>query len=693
MYFGVDYHPEQWAYPYGGTRQEPEAAWEQDVEMMQHAGVNVVRMGEFAWGLCEPEEDRFDFAWMQRVMDLLAKADIQVVLATPTAAPPVWLTRKYPEVLPIDESGLVKHEGTRRAACLNSNVFWRRARRIVEQMAKTLGQHPQLIAWQIDNGLGGNFTEASFNPDTRRDWHSWLEAKYESIERLNDLMGLRHWGQVVQSWNEVPMPMTAPTQHNPALVLDWCRFCSDTIVQFVKMQADLLHTLTPKCPVTTNLRPLVHRFDHFDLAEVIDFVAIENTAALKAKAAELACEIDLLRSLKKSDIRTPDGDPGFWVMEQKAGNVSWQEVNSLVRPGVLRLFTYQLVARGAAAILFFRWRQPRFGTEKFHGAVLSHNARADARVFREVAQLGDEMKLLAPSLQGTRLNAATCILYSHDNEWVLQQPNQPNKYFNLRDHIQLFYNALHDRNIAVDFARPAENLSQYKLVIAPSLHLLSGGEADRLKLYVQNGGTLVATFNTGLVDEHCLAPDTGYPHDLTDLFGLEVVEFDQLPPGEENHLTFKETSKDTFPTSHLHPARLWCDLIEPKECQVIATYAKDFYAGRPAMTMNTFGLGKAIYIGTQSHQHFYNDLVLWLRQLLNLHPLLKVPEAVEVSMRQRTGTQLFFLLNHQASPLRIQFYKPMHDFLTGSTFSGNYDLPAHNVLVLDEHQSKGQTSG
>ena len=283
MYFGVDYHPEQWVYPYGGTRENPEAAWERDVELMQTAGINVVRMGEFTWGLCEPEEGKYDFAWLKRVMDLLGKAGIKVVLATPTAAPPIWLARKHPEILPVDERGLIKHEGTRRAVCLNSDVFWDHSKRIVENMAKALGQHPQLIAWQIDNSLGGNFTEASFNEDTRRDWHLWLEAKYETIERLNELMGLRHWGQVVTSWNQVPMPMAAPTVHNPALVLDWCRFCSDTIVQFVKMQADLLHQLTPKCPVTTNLRPLLHRFDHFDLAEAIDFVSIESTAALKSQ--------------------------------------------------------------------------------------------------------------------------------------------------------------------------------------------------------------------------------------------------------------------------------------------------------------------------------------------------------------------------------------------------------------------------
>lgn len=681
MYFGVDYHPEQWVYPYGGSPEQPEAEWERDIHLMQRAGVNIVRIGEFVWGLCEPEEGKYNFGWLKRVMDLMGSAGIEVVLATPTAAPPIWLARKHPEILPLDERGLLKREGTRRAACLNSDVYWTHCKNIVEQLARALGTHPQLVAWQIDNGIGGNYTESSFNEDTRRDWHGWLEAKYSTVEKLNDQMGLRHWGQVVSAFDQVPMPMAAPTMHNPALLLDWCRFCSDTIVQFVRMQADILHELTPECPVTTNLRPLIHRFDHFDLAEVLDFVSIESTAALKSKASELACEIDMLRSLKKSGIRTPDGETGFWVMEQKAGNVSWQEVNSIVRPGVLRMFSYQLVSRGANAILFFRWRQPRFGSEKFHGAVVPHKPSAEGRVFREIAHLGEEMKLLAPAIEHTHVVSEVCILYSHDNDWAIQHGNQLNKHFNLREHIQLFYSALHDRNVLVDFARPSEDLSRYKLVIAPSLHLLSGGEADRLKLYVQNGGTLVATFNTGLVDEHNLAPDTGYPHDLTDLFGLEVLEFDQLPPGEENHLTFK----GAFPTSHLHPARIWCDLIEPNGCQVLATYAKDFYAGRPAITMNSFGLGKAIYIGTQSHPHFYADLVTWLRQLCSLHPLLKVPDTIEVSMRQRDDTKLFFLLNQQGSPVRIQFYKPMHDYLSGNTVAGSFDLQPHGVLVLDEH--------
>jgi beta-galactosidase len=681
MYFGVDYYPEQWIYPFGGTAENPEAQWRCDAELMVAAGFNIVRIGEFSWGLCETEDGKFNFDWLKRVMDILGEHGIQVVLATPTAAPPIWLAKKHPEILPLDEHGLAKHEGTRRAVCLNSDVYWNYSKRIVENLARALGAHPQLVAWQIDNSLGGNFTEASFNEDTRRDWHGWLEAKYETVEKLNERMGLRHWGQIVSAWNQVPMPMVAPAVHNPALVLDWCRFCSDTIVQFAKMQADILREITPTCPVTTNLRALRHRFDHFDVAGVLDFVSIESTAAIKSKPSEIACEIDMLRSLKKSGIRTPDGDEGFWVMEQKAGNVNWQEVNSLVRPGVLRMFTYQLVSRGANAVLFFRWRQPRFGSEQFHGAVLPHNLEGSRRVFDEITHIGEELKLLAPALKDTKVNAEACILYSHDNDWVLQQPNQPNKYFNLREHVQLIYNSLHDRNIIVDFARPSEDLSKYKIVFAPSLHLLSGGDSDRLKLYVQNGGTLISTFNTGLVDENNVAPDTGFPHDLTDLFGLEVREFDMLPPGEENHLTFK----GAFPTSHLHPAKLWCDLIEPKDCQILATYSKDFYAGKPAMTINNFGLGKAIYIGTQSHQHFYDDLVVWLRQTTGLAPLLKVPENIEVSLRTKEGSRVYFLLNHQNSPVRVQFYKPMHDFLTGNNIVGNHELPPHGVLVLDEH--------
>jgi len=687
MYFGVDYYPEHWVYPYAGTKENPEACWEEDAALMREAGFNIVRLGEFTWALCEPEEGKYQFEWLRRCMDVMALAGMKIVLATPTAAPPLWLSQKHPEILPVDENGLTKHAGSRRAVCLNSEAYWEHSKKIVTAMAKALGDHPELVAWQIDNAIGGNYTEEAFNADTRRDWHLWLQAKYETLDQLNDAMGTRHWAQTVTSWDQVPMPMRAPTHHNPAHMLDWCRFCSDTIVQYVRMQAELLHELTPDHPVTTNLRPLIFRFDHFDLAEVLDFVSIESTAAIRAKSADLACEIDMLRSLKKTGIRAPDGDSGFWVMEHKAGNVSWQQVNSLVRPGVLRMFTYQLISRGANAILFFRWRQPRIGSEKFHGAVMSHHRTKDSRIFREVCQIGEEIKMLAPAIQGSRVEAEVAILYTHDNDWAQRQVTQPNKFFNLREHIQLFYNALHDKNILVDFASPTEDLSKYRLVFAPSLHLLSAAQADHLKLYVQNGGTLVGTFNTGLVDEHHIAPDNGYPHNLTDLFGLEVTEFDQLPQGEENHLTFK----GAFPTSHLHPARLWCDFIEPNGCQVLATYAKDFYAGKPAMTMNTFGLGKAIYVGTMSHQHFYFDLVAWLRQICNLHPLLKVPDTVEVGMRQKEGTKIFFLLNHQATPVRIQFYKPMHDYLTGNTFSGSFDLPPHGVLVLDEHPEPKST--
>ena len=681
MYFGADYYPEHWVFPYAGTADNPEGAWERDAVLMVKAGINVVRIGEFTWGLCEPEEGKYDFLWLRRVMDIMGHHGIQVVLGTPTAAPPIWLAKKHPEILPLDERGRVKHEGTRRAVCLSSDVFWDYSKRIVTAMVEALGDHPQLIAWQIDNSMGGNDTEFAFNEATREEWHFWLQAKYGTIERLNDLLGLRFWGQTVTAWDQVPMPMYSPAMHNPALLLDWNRFSSDTMVQFVKMQADLLHEKCPQHPVTVTMRAFRRQYDHFDMADAVDFVSIESDVVMKTKTAELACDVDMLRSLKKAGIRTPDGDYGFWAMEQKVGQVSYQDVNPLLQPGLIRLFTYQLVSRGASGILYFRWRQPRIGSEKFYGAILPHHIEGNNRVFMEISQIGEELKLLAPSLKDTKVVSEVCILYSHDNDWSLQQPNQPNKYFSLREHIQLIYNALHDRNIPVDFARPNEDISQYKIVFAPSLHVLSPAEADRLKLYVQNGGTLISTFNTSLVDQHHIAPDTGFPGDMTDLFGLEVMEFDPIPPGEENHLTFK----GVFPTSHLHPARLWCDIIEPKGCQVLAVYSKGFYASRPALTMNNFGLGKAIYIATMSHQHFYNDLVIWLRQMCNLHPLLKVPENIEVCMRQKEGVRVYFLLNHQNSPVRIQFYKPMHDFLTGNTFSGNYDLPPHGVLVLDEH--------
>ena len=346
MFFGVDYYPEQWVFPYAGTADNPEGAWERDAELMTKAGINVVRIGEFSWGLCEPKEGQYDFLWLRRVMDIMEQHNIKVVLGTPTAAPPIWLAKKHPEILPIDECGRVKHEGTRRAVCFNNDVFWNTSKRLVENMAQALGDHPQLIAWQIDSGLGGHQTEWSFNEDSRLEWQNWLKLKYETVENLNDRLGLRYCGQVVSSFDEVPMPMHAPTAHNPALLLDWNRFCSDTIIAFARMQADVLHEICPDHPVTVNLRALHRKFDHFDMAAAVDFVSVESNAAIKTKSSELACDIDILRSLKKSDIKTPDGDCGFWVIEQKAGQVNWQDVNSLVRPGVIRLFTYQLISRG-----------------------------------------------------------------------------------------------------------------------------------------------------------------------------------------------------------------------------------------------------------------------------------------------------------------------------------------------------------
>ncbi len=680
MYFGVDYHPEHWVYPYDGTKENPEGRWKRDAELMAECGVNVVRMGEFCWGLYEREEGKYDFDWMERCIDVMRHEGIKVVLATPSAAPPMWLARKHPEILPLDQRGLPLASGTRHACCKNSDVFWQHTQRIIGAMADAFGKNPQLIAWQIDNGLGGHNTECSYNPATLVDWHGWLEAKYETVEQLNDRLGLRFWGQVVTRFEDVPMPLQAPAPHNPALVLDWHRFSSDTCVAFVRMQAELLRERTPDIPVTTNLRAMSRLFDQFHLAETLDFVSMDSNATTRHRASENAMDIDLIRSLKRAGSRTPDDTGGFWVMEQKAGQVSWQDVNSLVRPGVVRLFTFQSIARGANGVLYFFWRQPRIGSEKFYGGVLTHDGRGDNRVFEEIKQVGSEVQRVAELIRDTRVVPEVAILYSHDSEWALRYPVQPTRHFNLRQHVQLFYNALHDRNIPVDFARPGDDLSQYRLVIAPSLHLLSGAETDRLRLFVHNGGTLVATCNTGLVDENNIASATGFPHDLTDLFGLEVREFEVLAPDEENHLILK----GNFPTSHAHTARIWCDLIEPADCQVIGTYAKDFFAGRPALTLKTYGLGKAVYLGTISQQNFYFDLVTWLRGLAGVSMLLKVPESVEVSLRQNGDRRVYFLLNQNNSPVRINFFKPVQDFLTGRPISGHHDLPAHGVLVLDE---------
>ena len=251
------------------------------------------------------------------------------------------------------------------------------------------------------------------------------------------------------------MPMYAPAMHNPALAAGLEPFQQRHDGAIRQNAGGPFARTLPEASRDRHDARVSPQVDHFDMADVVDFVSIESNVVMKAKTAELACDVDMLRSLKKTDIKTPDGDCGFWAMEQKVGQVNWQDVNSLVRPGLIRLFTYQFVSRGASGILYFRWRQPRIGSEKFYGAIIPHHIEGNNRVFKEISQIGEELKMLAPSLKDTKVVSEACILYSHDNDWALQQPNQPNKFFSLREHIQLIYNALHDRNIPVDFARPS----------------------------------------------------------------------------------------------------------------------------------------------------------------------------------------------------------------------------------------------
>lgn len=682
MYFGADYYPEHWVFPFDGSEEEPESRWEIDAQLMAQAGMNVVRMGEFAWGLCEKEEGKYDFDWLKRAMDAFAKHGIKIVLATPTAAPPQWLAQKHPEILPLDENGNVRGPGTRRAYSLNSDIYWEYSKKIVTAMADALGEHEDLVAWQIDNGIGRHNTEFSFNPETKKDWHEWLKAKYGdpedegNVENLNTMMGLNFWGQIVSSWDQIPMPGRSPAPHNPALLTDWKRFSSDTAVAYIRMQAEILTEATPNTPVTTTFRPYATQIDAFDLADTIDFVALDGEPTSEARASTAAMNLDMARSLKKDDEAE-----GFWVMEQKAGQVSYGEANSLIRPGVAKLFTYQMVARGATGILYFYWRQPRIGPEKFYGGILSHDGRGENRLYDEMLELGEEMGQLAPALAGTQVYADVAIMVSQENEWSQDQPTRPNRYFNQRDHIMCYYDALYDKNILVDFVRPGEDLSRYKLVIAPSLHAIAGEEVDQIKEYVAAGGVFLGTFNTGLVNEAHIAPINGIPYEMTDLFGMEVLEFDPMPPGGENHLTFK----GSFPTSALHQARTWCDIIEPTDCEVLASYALDFYAGRPAITINDYGDGRAIYVGTLSGEEFYGDLIQWLRNTVGLAPLMRVPDQIEVGMRQRSDYRLYFLINHHDAPVHVQFFKPVHDFMQDQEITGGYDVPPHGVLVIDEH--------
>ena len=655
MYYGADYYPEHW----------PEERWAEDARLMQEAGLTVARMAEFAWTRMEPREGVYEFGWLDRAIELLAEHDIQTVLGTPTAAPAAWLMRAYPECFLVDEHGQRLTYGHRRNYCPTNPIYREYSARIVTAMAEHYAGNPYVIGWQIDNEFG----DRCYCQACQRAFQEWLMGRYGSLEVLNAAWGTDFWSHLYAAWREIPLPWATSYTHNPALALDYRRFMSDTYAEYQGLQVDILRRLSLGKFITHNLMGFHYpKLNYFDLAEGLDFISWDNYPRFRAlpDVPARALSHDTMRGLK---------DANFWVMEAQSGPAGQTQLGTTPRPGEIPFWAWQAIAHGADGIVYFRWRTCRFGAEEYWHGILDHDG-VPRRRYREVAGMGATLGRAGAEIEGSGFKARAAMLLSYDSRFAFQnQPNNPD--FSYETLFTGCYRALWKQNVGVDIVSPVVDLSDYAVVVAPALYILPEDTADRLREYVADGGALVTTCRSGVMDEHNVVVNQALPGLLADVCGVEVDEYDSLDP----EMTTSVVAADSL-GGEAYTSRVWADVLEPRGADVLACYASDYYAGRAAVTTHRFGQGQAVYVGTVADQDFLDRLVDWLCEERGIAAPLGVPQGVELTVRESGDARLLFILNGTDREQSIDLGDGGRDLITGEVVSGYVRLEPLGVAII-----------
>ncbi|MGW4387544.1 beta-galactosidase [Streptomyces sp. NPDC004685] len=646
--YGGDYNPEQW----------PEEVWDADHRLFGKAGIDTLTVGVFAWSLLQPSPGTYDFTALDRIVDRVAAEGRRIVLATGTAALPPWLAKAHPEVNRTDFEGRRHGYGQRHNFCPSSPVFRRLSTTLAGRIAQRYADHPALLAWHINNEYGGS----CYCDLCAEAFRGWLREKYGSLGALNEAWWTTFWSHRYTDWSEIEPP-SALTEHwrGPdhtafqGITLDYHRFTTDALLGCFVAEKEAVRAHSAYTPVTTNFMGMYRPLDYHRWAPHLDFASWDSYPPLDAPPTWPALAHDLMRGLK-------DGAP-FWLMEQTPSTTACRDVNPLRRPGELRLASWQAVAHGADAVLYFQMRASRGACEKYHGAVIGHAGRDDTRVFREVSDLGRELGEVGGLTLGARTPARTALIFDWDSWWALEMSDGPSRLVRYQDVVHSYYRAARTAGADVDVVPVTADLSAYDVVLAPLLHLVKGDLAARLEAVAERGGTVLTTFLSGRGDEHDRAFLTDVPGPLGPLTGVRVDEWDSRAAEVTNPVDFGDLRS---------PARLVFELVVPRGAEPVATYTSDFYEGTPAVTRNRFGErgGEGWYVATQLDDAGTDRVVC---QVLSRHGLVgPYAEVAGVETATRVavdGTRLLFLLNHTSVEVELTVQESATDVLTGKVYA------------------------
>lgn len=664
--YGGDYNPEQW----------PREVWASDHHAFDLAHINTLTIGVFDWAQLQPSESRYDFTLLDEIIADIAAHGRSFVLGTSTGAMPPWLAHRYPEVNRTDFEGRAHRYGQRHNACPSSPVFRRMSVALADRVAERYAGHPGLVAWHVGNEYGG----ACYCDLCAGAFRHWLRRRYGTLDRLNEAWNAVFWSHTFTDWEQI-VPPNALSEHwrGPdhtafqGITLDYLRFMSEAMRQNFRDEKTAIRRHDAATPVTTNFMGMYRPIDYHRWADDLDFASWDNYPPSDRDHARMALTHDLMRGLKR-------GDP-FWVMEQTPSTTASRDVNPIKRPGVLRLWSWQAVAHGADAVLYFQMRQSRGACEKYHGALIDHSGRTDTRAFREAALLGAELDRLGPTVLTARTPARVALIFDWDSWWASEITDGLNRHVKYPQVIMSYHRALWQAGVALDVVPCTADLDGYDVVVTPLLHVLKGDIADRLTEVVRRGGSVLATFLTGRVDEDDNAFLGDVPAPLAPLFGIRIEEMDSQPPGSSNPVALDGLG---LPTSDAH---LVFELLVAEEAEAVGRYTTDFYAGRPAVTRRRHPSGgSAWYVGTALADEGVRAVIDAVIDGHGVRGPYADTDDVEYAARERDGVRTGFILNHRREPVTVTAHTSGTELLTDRKITAGEPLrlePA-DVLIIRE---------
>nr|WP_209847348.1 beta-galactosidase [Paenibacillus sediminis] len=638
MLHGADYNPEQWLH-------DPEVL-KQDVQLMKQAGCNVMSIGIFSWAALEPEEGRYQWEWMDQVIQTLHEHDISIFLATPSGARPAWLAEKYPEVMRVASNRQRNLYGARHNHCYTSPIYREKIGQMNQQLAARYAKHPAVRLWHISNEYGGechcDLCQEAFR--------SWLQRKYVTLDHLNEQWWTTFWSHTYTDWSQIESPAPHGENATHGMNLDWKRFVTDQTLDFMQHEIAAVKSSNPDIPVTTNFMYYFDGLNYFKFKDAVDIVSWDNYPTWHKRAdLDIAIDTAMYHDMMRSIKRQP-----FLLMESSPSSTNWQSVSKLKKPGMHVLSSMQAVAHGSNSVQYFQWRKSRGSSEKFHGAVVSHDGSPNTRVFQEVTELGRLLHQLS-DVADTGRDAQVAIVYDWENKWAIEDSQGPrNIGMGYKEEVQSHYRALVKQGLTVDFVDMECEIDGYKLVIAPMLYMQRAGFEQKLRSFVEQGGTLVMTYWSGIVNENDLVHLGDAPHQLTDVAGIVSEEIDGLYDHEHNRGRVIHHLEGQTLTGEYCCHKL-CDQLHLHGAEALMVYTDDFYAGRPVLTRNNFGQGQTYYIGSQFEPSFYDDLYKDLiRQLHIQRPVeAEMPQGVYVTTRSNAKVEYLFVQNFTAEAQAI----------------------------------------